>query len=82
MRIRLYAGQACWVCVPEFLLPPASSDIYRPLVFEGICDTEDLPAEQASYLEQGIDRHLFAVLPLGELTNWPLLDRSGAGALE
>lgn len=65
MKLRLYAGQTCWILTPDFLLPPVTASRYQPLVFRGFVEEDDLgfDAEALAELRDAIDASYYAMIP-------------------
>jgi len=67
VKLKLYAGQGCWIIVPDVILPPKSSEFYGPLAFQGYIRTRNIEEATRNRMADEIDQRLFARFTFDEL---------------
>ena len=70
MKLSVYAGQACFIIVPDFLQPPAATSLYAPLRHIGYVDDRALCEEQIRTINQAITDSFYAIVGPNVVEAW------------
>ena len=62
MKLGVYAGQTCFIVVPDFLLPPSATALYAPLIFSGFVDERAVRTTDISSILNSIDTCFYAIV--------------------
>ena len=72
MKLGVYAGQTCFIVVPDFLLPPSATALYAPLVFSGFVDERAVRGKDIANILDSIDACFYAIVEETVVQAWPL----------
>lgn len=73
MKFSVYSGQSCCVVVPEFLLPPAATARYEPLIHLGSVDESAIDPDQLQRIHDAIAQQFHALVDETSVGGWALV---------